>query len=40
MNTTTAPETQPVNSDLFDIYPVAGRIGAEIVGVDRQKSSE
>ena len=34
MSTITQPETQLVNSQPFDIHPVAGRIGAEIAGVD------
>lgn len=34
MSTVTNTATLPVRSNHFDIYPVAGRIGAEIVGVD------
>ncbi|HEY9659957.1 MAG TPA: TauD/TfdA family dioxygenase [Allocoleopsis sp.] len=38
MSTVTNTAKLPVRSNYFDIYPVAGRIGAEIVGVDLSTS--
>ncbi|HEY9624529.1 MAG TPA: TauD/TfdA family dioxygenase [Crinalium sp.] len=38
MSTTTYPETQSLHSKHFEIHPVAGRIGAELVGVDLSAS--